>query len=123
MLQHENPVLRTTNIGASMHKAILMMLLAVVSSSATAEWVGVSGDEAGTFTVYVNPATIRRADNNKVKMWDLYDYKTGKEIAGKTFMSVESQSEYDCKEKQQRILYTTTHSENMGRGEIVNAST
>ena len=104
-----------------MRKAILMMLLAVVSSSAMAEWVEVSGDEGGTFSVYANPATIRWTDH-KVKMWDLYDYKTAKELAGKTFMSVESQSEYDCKEKQQRILYTTTHSENMGRGEVVSAS-
>ncbi len=38
-----------------MHKAILMMLLAAVSSSAMAEWVKVSEDRL--VTVYADPTT------------------------------------------------------------------
>lgn len=53
-----------------MHKAILMILLAVVSSSAVAEWVQFGGNE--TITIYVDPATIHKA-GNMVKMWFLYD--------------------------------------------------
>ena len=55
-----------------MHKAILMMLLAVVSSSAMAEWTVVN--ENKEFIQYADLATIRKL-GNKVKMWGLNDYK------------------------------------------------
>ena len=55
-----------------MRKAILVMLLAVVSSSASAAWVKVSISEAGTG--YVDPATIRKT-GDKVTMSEMTDYK------------------------------------------------
>jgi len=47
-----------------MYKVILMMLLAVVSSSAMAEWVEVDTSDDSTY--YANPNTIRKS-GNKVK--------------------------------------------------------
>jgi len=86
-----------------MHKAILIMLLAVVSSSAMAEWVslGESGDK--TLTNYADPATIRKS-GNRVKMWSLYDFKT----VQVRFRSVRLQIEYDCKEEEYRVFIQLT---------------
>jgi hypothetical protein len=98
-----------------MHKAILMLLLLVTSSSAVAAWVKVGSNE--TVTIYAHPNTIRKTTVNKVKMWSLYDYNTAQEPTGsRPYMSMKFQDEYNCKEEQSRILYTITHSENMGGG-------
>lgn len=88
-----------------MHKVILMVLLAAVSSSAMAGWVRVSESEDENITVYVNPNTIRKVGNN-VKMWELGDYKTAKDSGvGTQYMSVKGQAEYNCKEEKYRTLY------------------
>ena len=108
--------------GVAMRKAILMMLLAVVSSGAMADWVQIDDNETVGITAYADPASIRQA-GNRVKMWVLVDYKTAKTTAdGKTFMSVKSQNEYDCKEEKSRIFYANIHPKNMAGGEIVSVS-
>lgn len=101
-----------------MHKAMLIMLLTVVSSSAAAEWVEVGTDDTGTITIYADPATIRRS-GDKVRMWHLYDYQTTQRNSGKRFMSVVTRTEHDCKEEQSRGLYVSSYSENMGGGTVV----
>lgn len=58
-----------------MRKAIVMMLLAAVSSSAAAEWVELNRDEISTD--YFDPTTIRKA-GDMVKVWSLTDHKTAK---------------------------------------------
>ena len=99
-------------------KAILMMLLAVVSSGAQAAWVAVDSNETGT--VYADPATIRKA-GNKVTMRYLLDNKTVRktETYIKPYMSMSAQAEYDCRAKQRRVLDIAFHSGNMAGGEIV----
>ena len=98
-----------------MRKAILMMLLAVVSSSAAAEWVSLGTTDNGT-TVYVDPATIRRS-GDMVKILSLTDLKTAEATPrGWRYTSQKSQEEYDCKEKRWRILSFSQHSGNMGGG-------
>ena len=99
-----------------MCKAIVMVLLAVVSSSATAEWVEIFRDES--YTRYYDPATVSQA-GNMVKMWDLFDFKAAKVVDGKPFMSAKSQFEYDCMEQRMRSLHTSGYSGNMGAGEVV----
>ncbi len=96
-----------------MHKAILMILLAVVSSSAMAEWVKVSEDKL--VTAYADPTTIRKL-GDKVKMWALWDYSTAQEGDSKPYMSVRIQNEYNCKEETDRQIYATTFSGNMLEG-------
>jgi len=100
-----------------MHKAILIMLLAVVSSSAMAEWVKV--DEDKLVTAYADPTTIRKS-GNKVKMWALWDYSTAQEGKSKPYMSVRIQNEYNCKEETSRQIYATTFSGNMAGGHTIN---
>ena len=100
-----------------MHRAMLIMLLAAVSSSAAAEWIEVGTDDTGTIAIYADPATIRRS-GDKVRMWHLYDYQTTQRNSGKRFMSVVTRTEHDCKEEQIRHLYEDRHFGNMGTGGV-----
>jgi len=104
-----------------MRKPILMMLLAVVSSSAAAGWGVVGKNDGGT--AYADPATIRKA-GNIVTMWTLLDFKTANVEAesGNRYMSAKSQNEYDCKEKRTRRLVVSYHSGNMGDGRAVHSN-
>ena len=101
-----------------MHKVILMMLLAVVSSSAMAKWVKV--DEDKLVTAYADPTTIRK-NGDKVKMWALWDYSTAQEGGSKPYMSVRIQNEYNCKEETIRQIFATTFSGNMAGGHTINS--
>ncbi|MDO8437127.1 MAG: tetratricopeptide repeat protein [Nitrosomonadaceae bacterium] len=107
--------------GHELSKEILKFpkMVAAAQSLATG-WVLVSFD--GTFTIYADPATIRKT-GNRVKMWDLLDYNMADKISGKPYMSIRGQSEYDCKEEKIRSLYATYHSENMARGEVISTGT
>lgn len=98
-----------------MRKTILMMLLAVLSTNAAAEWVEVGGNEA--ITTYADPATISKA-GDMVRMWSLGDRKTPHD----RYMSFREQYEYDCKEERVRRLDTFFHSGNMGAGAVVYAN-
>jgi len=101
-----------------MHKVILMILLVVVSSSAMAKWVEISGNETIGVTTYVDPTTIRKK-GNKVKLWQLYDYKTSRKLGTENYLSVKDQREFDCEEEQIQILYSIYYLENMGDGESI----
>ena len=104
---------------AVMSKPVWAVLLTVVSSSAVADW-SVFGQN-NEFTGYVDSASIRRA-NNLVRVSSLIDYKAVKNDAGKIFVSVKAQHEFDCTEGRVRKLFISEHSGNMGKGEIVNFS-
>jgi len=101
-----------------MKKLLLTLMLAVVSSSAMAEWVEVAESEAGTFIAYTDPATIQKTDNI-VHMWVLIDYKTAQTDASKPYMSKLGIRKYDCKAKQYQADIKTLYSNNMGGGKHV----
>ena len=99
-----------------MQKTILMLLLAVVSSSAMAEWVyiGQTEKEELLLTTYADSDTIRK-EGNTIKMWILHDFNTLR----LNFISARIKEEYDCKEKKQRILFIAFYTGHMGGGETV----
>ena len=99
-----------------MHRAILMMLLAVASSNAAAGWIVIGSSEK--YIVYVDPATKNKADN-MVRMWNMFDYKAGNSFEGKRLLSSTMQYEYDCKEQRERLLFTSARTQNMGKGDAV----
>ncbi len=104
-----------------MKKLLFVLMLAVVSSSAMAEWVEVAGSAKGTektevITVYADPDTILKT-GNMVKIWSLTDYKITEEESCVT--SARQKDEYDCKEKKHRILFIAFYSGHMGKGETV----
>lgn len=110
-----------------MRGVIFMLILAVVSSSAVAEWVMISENKILALTAYLDPDTeitpvnggkIKK-NGGKVKMWRMYDYKAAQEASGYIFTSSKFQNEYDCNEGQIRFLVNTTFSENMGGGEVI----
>src|ERR1035437_4807093 len=101
----------------AMRKAILVFLLALVSSSAMAEWVKVGSNE--TDTLYVDPSTIRYTDDT-AKMGALNDFKETQRINERgSFKSEKVEYEHDCKGQQSRLLYFTAHTGSMAEGEIV----
>jgi hypothetical protein len=100
-----------------MRKAILMILLAVVSSSAAAEWVAVGANDH-SYT-YVDPGTILKM-GDKVKMWHLVDYNAVQvKATGRRYMSERWQYEYDCKERWARMLNSLAYSRSLGEGVTV----
>jgi hypothetical protein len=97
-----------------MHKTILMILLAVVSSSVMAEWVEVGNnkyeliDGYVVHTAYADPASIREVGNiTKIrifidKRWvKKINYKQ-KKLAKPQAEFVGWQIEFECKQKQSR---------------------
>lgn len=96
-----------------------MLLLALASGSALAEWVEFARND--DFTGYVDSSNASGVDET-VKVWSLLDYRTTKTNAGRKFQSVKARYEYDCGKKQSRKLFSSIHSENMGEGEVVDSS-
>lgn len=118
-----------------MRKAILMMLLSLVGSSAMAEWMMVasihSQESPEIQIAYTDPATIHK-NGSLVDMVVLVDHQSGlsngvESTLDKLFFrskgditrSWKVQDEFDCKDKKLRMLSYTAYSEHMGNGEIV----
>jgi hypothetical protein len=98
-----------------MRKAILMMLLAIMSNSALAEWREIGGNDK--FTVYINPKILWK-DGKVAKMWHLFDYKAMRSSnCHIDYISSVMQYEYDCKQRKFRSIYLSAHAEHMGQGE------
>ena len=106
--------------GIAIRKAILMLLLAVVSKNTMAEWERIGNANDGNSTEYADPSTILR-DGHLVRMWGLSDYKSAETVATYLFLSVRLQNEYDCNDRQIRPLSYSFHSGNMGKGVVVYA--
>lgn len=112
------PILRNLTARPQlMRKVIFVVMLAAASSSAMAEWVEVNDNNK--FTLYADLSTVRKM-GDKVTMWLLYDFKIVQKVAGGSLhVSSKSQHEYGCNEKNNRILFISRHSDNMGRGDLV----
>jgi hypothetical protein len=106
-----------------MRKVIWVILLSGMNSSAMAQqWVQVASTVDGDITVYADQSTIRK-EGNIVKIWTLGDFKKAEIIGNNNQVSsLEEQYEYDCKEQQMRRLYATMHSENMGKGNVLDSN-
>lgn len=116
------PADRACPLRRALRPFILVMLMAGISGNAAAAelWVVVGKNEK--FTAYASPASIRK-DGNMVKMWDLFDYKTAQTSAtGKRFLSSKRHIEYDCKEMRARPFAVSSHTENLSKGQLVEAS-
>ena len=83
-----------------MKKLLLILVLALMSSSVMAEWTRVDYDSGNGFTTYVNFFTIEKSDRT-VKMWSLVDYKKAQERAFlPLYLSINRQNEFNCMEGQ-----------------------
>lgn len=102
-----------------MKKILFTCALTFISTSTMAEWtrVGESAKKGG-YTAYADMASIRKV-GDKVKMWALFDYKIVQKASGVEFLSEKIRREYDCKERQMRILAFSLFGWNMESGELV----
>jgi hypothetical protein len=100
----------------SMKKLVLILMLAIASTSAMAEWTKVDLlSLKDGITHYVDLTTIIKA-GNKAKMWQLNDNESAKTRVGR--LSMKTQKEYDCGEEKIRTLTRTLFSGNMGTGVV-----
>jgi Surface-adhesin protein E len=104
--------------GIRMKRLLLIILLALRSGLAYAEWVEVGSKVGEGPTTYADPDTILNK-GDLVKMWELYDSKTVQTQLGDSFLSFKIQSEYDCTEERRRMLVVTSFSGNMASGKMV----
>ena len=101
-------------------KKVLVLLLLMVSTSVFAEWTRVTESADGDITYYADFGTIKKK-GNKVKMWDLLDYKTVQRTSYSIYLSQVSRNEYYCEEETKRMLDFYWYSGNMRQGEMVSS--
>ena len=99
-----------------MHRIIPALLLALLGTSAAADWVKLGDNPIST--LYTDPATTLKT-GDRVTMWDLVDLKAAMVSDGKRYMSVKAQHEYDCTAERTRTLSFSCQSANMGGGVAV----
>lgn len=97
--------------------AFVVLALAVLSGTASAEWTGV-GKGNSSFNLYADPSTIDR-EADLVRMSDLADFKLPRVAGGLNYLSIKSRHEYNCRDRKSRILSFTWYSKNMGNGVAV----
>ena len=96
-----------------MKKVILIaLLLTSVSTSALAEWTYTGGGGLN-YDIYVDYGSIRK-NGNKVKMWEMSNFKTLQEAGGIKYLSTVSQYEYDCQEETMGQTAIIAYEGNMG---------
>ena len=111
---YETPVAKR---GVAVRKAIVGLVLALVSNSAAAGWVLVGKTESST--LYAEAFMPREGD--VVKMWNLSDLNASRTFnpPGPTYSSVIRQEEFNCREERMRTLYLEFNTKNMGAGDAV----
>jgi hypothetical protein len=103
-----------------MHKFFIMLVLAAVSQSAMAEFVEFR--KLDVATIYTDKSSIVKNGNTAV-LWIMIDYKSPQpDKTGKSVLSDKLQYQYDCKEKQFRIVASSAHAGNMATGETVSVN-
>lgn len=101
-----------------MRNTLLVMLLAVVSISAKAEWVDVISKDGGNINYYADRSSISK-EGSMVKVWTLENYLHKKELnkTGKFYLSDKSLIEFDCKQARFRVISESYYAEKMGVGD------
>src|SRR3954470_11921695 len=95
--------------------AAAFILFAAVNSGASADvWVEVGVNDK--FTSYADPATIKK-QGVMATMWAMYDYKAPQTAdAGKKYLSIKLNLEFDCKDERVRTLSAISFAEAKAKG-------
>jgi len=103
-----------------MRKTLLVLLLAAMTTSrAKAEWVHVWGNDV--LDAYVEPDSIRMSGKNVVTQ-NMFDFKKPTEFLGNDFRSTVNVYELDCEKERLKVLESVWYAENKGEGAIVDSS-
>jgi len=88
----------------------MFVLLALMATSARAEWVKVA--ETPDTVYYVDPATIR-TDGSVRKVWEIQDFAEKRPNGARSRHAL---FEFDCSAERWRVLSIADHPEPMGGG-------
>ena len=99
-------------------KRLTLLLLMKVSTNVMAEWMLIGENNAGEFMIYVDTAALIKKED-KVKIWYLNDFKRTQVYERDRYLSEKVQKEYDCGERQFRMLAVLWLLGNMGNGRSV----
>jgi len=84
----------------------------LVSPDAKSVWIEVASEK--TYVLFVDLSTRRKLGDN-ITMSHLYELQTIQAVAGKQFKSVGAQAEYNCDQKQSRILSAAAYKGSMSQ--------
>lgn len=94
----------------------ILIVLALISSSANADWSYINGDANGS--QYIDHSKIKKPGSVS-KIWIAIDYNQPRQAMGKVFNSVVTQEEYDCSKQLRRTVHVALHEGRMGSGQIL----
>jgi len=84
---------------------------------ANPKWEPIMNNQDGLF--FIDVKSVTEEDGIK-KVWSALDYKKPQTTSnGKTYMSLQSQVQVNCKRKMARVLHMTYYSEAMLKGDTV----
>jgi hypothetical protein len=99
-----------------MRQVLMLLVLVLANAHAAQAWTVVG--RSGSMTLYADRDSMSR-DGASVKMWSLFDYERAQSPSGmQSFLSVMSQSEYDCERQQVRRLALDFFAGHMGTGDV-----
>ncbi|WP_173051209.1 surface-adhesin E family protein [Nitrospira sp. KM1] len=93
----------------------LTVALLLIHTSVYGEWTELVSSSNEILTIYADKDTIDR-NENLVKVWQLFDFKTTQTSGGKPYLSVKMHNEFDCGGLRSWILSLAQFSGNMGSG-------
>ena len=101
-----------------MQRILLIILLAMVSGNAMAEWIKVN--ENSEFTTYGDRSTIRKK-GHIASMWSIYDFKKVQTLLSDSakYDSTRQMGSYDCRDEKTKMLTSTLYAKRMGKGRVV----
>jgi hypothetical protein len=104
---------------------LVLLFLSWSVGLAQAEWKKlIDSPTFGGLTVYVEPTSVRvDKGSGLVKLWMLYDYKTGQEGFQARYLSLKIQRQYDCTQERSRMLAQSLFGGNMAKGDVIYEST
>jgi hypothetical protein len=107
------------NLRLTVAHFVALAFLLLTASQALAEWVEVNFLSKRGMTTYIDPQTIR-LHGNLAQMWVLDDFREAQQSRWSApYRSAKVLQEFDCAERQSRIVSMTRYAETMGRGEVV----
>jgi len=94
----------------------LILLLALASADAAAEWVSLG--DVGNVELFVDRASIVR-NGDTATMWTVNALKEPGTANGATYVSLKRQDEFDCAGSRMRGLQISAHPQPLGEGRAV----
>lgn len=101
---------------SSFPRLSLLALLVLMGVPAWAGWQIVGSN--GASDLFADNGPVRR-EGDKVRMWDMIDYRELQERAGVSYRSMKVEVEYDCAVRRFRNLSATLHAGRLAEGEPV----